>query len=65
MELKPDFWTPEIPYARSDHLPLSIKERGMVKVDKGALLHSWGHAVGRGRVYLQPSLESRLSYRFK
>jgi hypothetical protein len=49
----PKAQTPEIPYARSGHLPLNAKWRGMVKTDRGGLLHSLGPIMGRGRVSTQ------------
>jgi hypothetical protein len=41
----------------------------MVKIEKGGLLHSLGHAVGRGRISTQPIFShlqgTDMSYRVK
>jgi hypothetical protein len=46
-----------------------MPNRGMVKEEKGVLLHSSGHAVGRGRESTQPIFShlwrADMNYRFK
>jgi hypothetical protein len=45
--------TPKVPYSRSSHPPLNARSRGMVKAEKGGLLHDSGYVMGRGTVSTQ------------